>query len=103
MPDVTVVILDRPRHAWLVQEARATGARIKLITDGDVAAAIAAADPTSAADLLIGIGGAGSGAGGRGDPLSGGRAAVPDRAPLRGGPLAPGGAGDRSGADLHAG
>jgi fructose-1,6-bisphosphatase II len=52
------VILDRPCHACLVQEVRATGARIKLITDGDVAAAIAAADPTSAADMLIGIGGA---------------------------------------------
>ena len=56
--DVTVVILDRPRHARLVQAVREIGARIKLITDGDVAAAIAAADPASTADMLVGIGGA---------------------------------------------
>ena len=41
--DVTVVILDRPRHAALIEEVRATGARIKFITDGDVAGAITAA------------------------------------------------------------
>ena len=43
--DLTVVILDRPRHAELIAEVRATGARIRLITDGDVAGAIATAWP----------------------------------------------------------
>jgi len=56
--DITVVILDRPRHARFVQEIRDSGARIKLIGDGDVAAAIAAATPNSPVDMLIGIGGA---------------------------------------------
>jgi len=55
--DVTVVLLDRPRHAKLVEEIRATGARIKFITDGDVAGAISAARPNSGVDLLLGIGG----------------------------------------------
>jgi len=55
--DVTVVLLDRPRHAQLVDEIRATGARIKFITDGDVAGAISAARPNSGVDLLLGIGG----------------------------------------------
>lgn len=55
--DITAVILDRPRHAQLIEEVRATGARIRLITDGDVAGAIATAWPTSGSDLLIGIGG----------------------------------------------
>jgi fructose-1,6-bisphosphatase II len=55
--DVTVVILDRPRHADLVEEVRATGARIKLITDGDVAGAIMAARAGTGIDLLVGIGG----------------------------------------------
>ncbi len=56
--DVTVVILDRPRHKDLIQEVRKTGARIHLIGDGDVSAAIAAAWPESGIDLLLGIGGA---------------------------------------------
>lgn len=56
--DVTVVILDRPRHADLIAEVRKTGARIQLIGDGDVSAAVAAAWPDSGIDLLIGIGGA---------------------------------------------
>lgn len=56
--DVTVVILDRPRHADLIAEVRKTGARIQLIGDGDVSAAIASAWPDSGIDLLIGIGGA---------------------------------------------
>ncbi|MEZ0392023.1 MAG: class II fructose-bisphosphatase [Pseudobdellovibrionaceae bacterium] len=56
--DVTVVILDRPRHADLIQEVRKTGARIHLIGDGDVSAAIATAWPESGIDLLIGTGGA---------------------------------------------
>jgi fructose-1,6-bisphosphatase II len=55
--DVTVIILDRPRHAGLIEEVRATGARIKLITDGDVAGAIMAARPGTGIDLLLGIGG----------------------------------------------
>ena len=55
--DVTVIILDRPRHADLIAEVRQTGARIKLITDGDVAGAIMAARAGSGIDLLLGIGG----------------------------------------------
>src|SRR6185503_14372108 len=55
--DITVVILDRPRHAALVDEIRATGARIKFITDGDVAGAIMAAREGTGIDLLLGIGG----------------------------------------------
>ena len=55
--DVTVVMLDRERHAGLIEEVRATGARIKLITDGDVAGAILAAGASSGVDLLLGIGG----------------------------------------------
>lgn len=55
--DVTVCILDRPRHDHLVEEVRATGARIKFIIDGDVAGAIMAARPDTGVDLLMGIGG----------------------------------------------
>ena len=55
--DVTVVILDRPRHAELIEQVRATGARIRLISDGDVAGAIMAARPDTGVDLLLGIGG----------------------------------------------
>jgi fructose-1,6-bisphosphatase II len=55
--DVTVVILDRPRHARLVEEIRETGARIKFISDGDVAGAISAARAGTGVDLLLGIGG----------------------------------------------
>ncbi len=55
--DVTVVLLDRPRHHHLVEEIRETGARIKYITDGDVAGAIMAARPDTGVDLLLGIGG----------------------------------------------
>jgi fructose-1,6-bisphosphatase II len=55
--DVTVIILDRPRHADLIAEVRQTGARIKLITDGDVAGAILAARGGTGIDLLLGIGG----------------------------------------------
>lgn len=56
--DLTVVILDRPRHEELIQEVRRTGARIQLIGDGDVSAAVATAWPDSGIDLLIGTGGA---------------------------------------------
>jgi fructose-1,6-bisphosphatase II len=55
--DVTVCILDRPRHADIVRQVRDAGARIKFISDGDVAGAIAAARPGTGVDLLIGIGG----------------------------------------------
>jgi fructose-1,6-bisphosphatase II len=55
--DLTVVLLDRPRHAQLVEDIRATGARIKYITDGDVAGAIMAARPDTGVDLLLGVGG----------------------------------------------
>ncbi len=55
--DVTVVILDRPRHAELIKAVRAAGARIKLLTDGDVAGAIMAARDGTGVDLLLGIGG----------------------------------------------
>ena len=56
--DLTVVILDRPRHDKIVEEIRKAGARIHLITDGDVAPAIAAAVEGSGVDMLYGIGGA---------------------------------------------
>jgi len=56
--DLTAIILDRPRHKELIEEVRAAGARINLIGDGDVAAAIATATPNSGVDILFGIGGA---------------------------------------------
>ena len=55
--DVTVVILDRPRHEQLAREIRDAGARIRYITDGDVAGAVMAARPDTGVDLLLGIGG----------------------------------------------
>ncbi|HEY0578549.1 MAG TPA: class II fructose-bisphosphatase [Pseudonocardia sp.] len=55
--DVTVCILDRPRHKELVRTVRATGARIHFISDGDVAGAISAARPGTGVDMLLGIGG----------------------------------------------
>jgi len=55
--DMTVCILDRPRHERLMAEVRDAGARIRLITDGDVAGAISACRPNSGTDLLAGIGG----------------------------------------------
>jgi fructose-1,6-bisphosphatase II len=55
--DVTVVLLDRPRHQGIVDEIRKAGARIKFITDGDVAGAIMAARPDTGIDLLLGTGG----------------------------------------------
>lgn len=55
--DLTVVILERPRHHRMIEEIRAAGARIRLITDGDVAGAIMTAWPDSGIDILIGIGG----------------------------------------------
>ncbi|MBT2230865.1 class II fructose-bisphosphatase [Nonomuraea sp. NEAU-A123] len=55
--DVTVVVLDRPRHEQMVKEIRETGARIKFIVDGDVAGAIMAARADTGIDLMLGIGG----------------------------------------------
>ncbi len=55
--DLTVVILDRPRHEKLISEVRAAGARIRLITDGDVAGAIMTAIEETGVDVLLGIGG----------------------------------------------
>jgi len=55
--DITVCMLDRPRHDELSHRVTSTGARIKFITDGDVAAAVMAATPDSGVDLLLGIGG----------------------------------------------
>ncbi|MDH7576625.1 MAG: class II fructose-bisphosphatase [Bacillota bacterium] len=56
--DLTVVILDRPRHEELIQQARKAGARIQLISDGDVAPAVAVAFEGTGVDMLLGIGGA---------------------------------------------
>jgi fructose-1,6-bisphosphatase II len=55
--DLTVMILDRPRHEELIEEVRSTGARIKLISDGDIFGAIATSWPDAGVDILIGIGG----------------------------------------------
>jgi fructose-1,6-bisphosphatase II len=59
--DLTVCILDRERHRPLIEQVRATGARIRLIVDGDLAAAIAPAIPGSGIDVLMGVGGANEG------------------------------------------
>ena len=56
--DLTVVVLDRPRHERLVQQVREAGARVKLITDGDVAGAINTCLPEAGVDVLMGVGGA---------------------------------------------
>ena len=55
--DLTVVVLERDRHDELIAELREAGARVNLIRDGDVAPAIAAAQPGTGVDLLMGIGG----------------------------------------------
>ncbi|MGD8148659.1 class II fructose-bisphosphatase [Ornithinimicrobium sp. Y1694] len=55
--DLTVIMLDRPRHQAYTDEVREAGARLRFITDGDVAGAIAAAREESSVDMLIGIGG----------------------------------------------
>lgn len=56
LEQLTVAVLDRPRHDRLIEQIRRTGARIKLITDGDLAAALATARPQSGIDVLMGIG-----------------------------------------------
>ena len=55
--EVTAVVLDRPRHERLLAEIRSAGARVKLISDGDVSASLQAALPNSGVDVLLGIGG----------------------------------------------
>jgi fructose-1,6-bisphosphatase II len=55
--DLTVAILDRPRHEKLIEEVRRAGARVKLLRDGDVAAAMATTKPDSGIDMLMGTGG----------------------------------------------
>jgi fructose-1,6-bisphosphatase II len=56
--DLTAIILERPRHKALIEEVRKAGARIRLITDGDVSAAIATCKEDTGIDVLFGIGGA---------------------------------------------
>ncbi len=56
--DLTVIVLDRPRHEALIKEVRAAGARIRLIEDGDVAGGIATCFEETGVDVLMGIGGA---------------------------------------------
>lgn len=56
--EITACILDRPRHGDIIAAVRAAGARIKLITDGDVAGVIATADPSTGVDIYLGSGGA---------------------------------------------
>ncbi|HVB06265.1 MAG TPA: class II fructose-bisphosphatase [Acidimicrobiales bacterium] len=55
--ELTAIVLDRPRHAEIIEQLRSAGARILLITDGDVAGAISTAWPDSGADILFGVGG----------------------------------------------
>ncbi len=55
---ITACVMDRPRHEQLIAKIRATGAAIKLITDGDVAGVIACTDPSTGVDIYLGVGGA---------------------------------------------
>src|SRR5258708_25187044 len=55
--DLTIVILDRPRHQKLVEAVRSTGATLRMISDGDITAAIAPSIADSGVDLYVGIGG----------------------------------------------
>src|SRR3989338_2185701 len=57
IPEITVAILERPRHEELIAEVRSAGARVQLFTDGDIAMAIATCKGSSAVDMLMGIGG----------------------------------------------
>jgi fructose-1,6-bisphosphatase II / sedoheptulose-1,7-bisphosphatase len=56
--DITALILDRPRHAHIIEAVRRTGAAVRLITDGDVAGVIATSDPATGIDIYMGQGGA---------------------------------------------
>lgn len=60
--DVCVLVLDRPRHKDIIQQCRAAGARIRLISDGDVGGAIQVAKAGTPVDMLVGIGGTPEGA-----------------------------------------
>ncbi len=55
--EITVIVLDRPRHAQLLEDIRTVGSRVKLISDGDVSASIVAALPDTDVDVLMGVGG----------------------------------------------
>jgi fructose-1,6-bisphosphatase II len=57
LDDLTVIILDRPRHAGLIRDVRQVGARIRLIRDGDIAGALMTAMPETGIDVLMGVGG----------------------------------------------
>jgi fructose-1,6-bisphosphatase II len=57
LDDLTVIILDRPRHQELIREVRETGARIRLISDGDIAGSLMTTIPDTGIDVLMGIGG----------------------------------------------
>ena len=57
LEDVTVVVLDRPRHEQLITEIREAGSRIRLISDGDIAGALMTCKAGSGIDLLVGVGG----------------------------------------------
>ncbi|MBV9332232.1 MAG: class II fructose-bisphosphatase [Alphaproteobacteria bacterium] len=56
--DITALVLDRPRHASIIEGVRKTGAAVRLITDGDVAGVIATTDPATGIDIYLGQGGA---------------------------------------------
>lgn len=56
--DISVCVLDRPRHAAIIREIRENGAKVSLITDGDIAGVIATTDKTTGIDMYIGVGGA---------------------------------------------
>jgi fructose-1,6-bisphosphatase II / sedoheptulose-1,7-bisphosphatase len=56
--EITALVLDRPRHAHIIESVRRTGAAVRLITDGDVAGVIATTDPATGIDIYIGQGGA---------------------------------------------
>ncbi|PKP78303.1 MAG: fructose-bisphosphatase class II [Alphaproteobacteria bacterium HGW-Alphaproteobacteria-3] len=56
--DITACILDRPRHADLIRAVREAGAKVTLITDGDIAGVIATTDPATTVDIYMGVGGA---------------------------------------------
>ena len=56
--DITACVLDRPRHAEIIEKVRSTGASIRLITDGDVAGVIHTTDPATGIDIYLGVGGA---------------------------------------------
>ena len=88
--DVVVMMLDRPRHKEMVAEIRRVGASLRMISDGDIAAAMAPAIPDSGIDLYFGIGGcAGSGAGRGGHQMSRRRHAMRDVAARREGAQEP--------------